>query len=213
VNPQGQAATYHFDYGTAAGYGASTGETSAGSGTTGQSQSAAVGRLAPGSTYHFRVVATNGTGDTIGADQTFTTAKLPVLAPRLSGLSLTGKFSAARGGPSISSSTRPPGGILRFTLSRDATITFTIEQPLGGRRVRGRCVTPHRSNRGAKHCTRFITLMPRIALSGRAGHTRARFTGRLGGKALTPGRYLLIGRPTANGQTGPPATVTFTIKP
>ena len=30
--------------------------------------------LAPGTTYHFRVVATNGIGTTNGADQTFTTS-------------------------------------------------------------------------------------------------------------------------------------------
>jgi hypothetical protein len=77
VNPQGQPTTYHFDYGTDTNYGstspASPPYPSAGSGTTAQPESANLTGLTAGVTYHYRIEATNASGTTYGADQTFTT--------------------------------------------------------------------------------------------------------------------------------------------
>jgi hypothetical protein len=78
VNPNGQATTVTFEYGTTTSYGAKSPATSAGSGTSARSTSAAVGGLAGGTTYHFRLVASNATGTTTGADLTFTTSGKPV---------------------------------------------------------------------------------------------------------------------------------------
>jgi hypothetical protein len=77
VDPDGQATTYHFDYGTTSGYGSSTSDSSAGSGSGAQPVSAAIAGLTPSTTYHFRVVATNRFGTAYGADQTFTAGKSP----------------------------------------------------------------------------------------------------------------------------------------
>jgi hypothetical protein len=75
VNPEGQATTYQFEYGTTTGYGsvspASPG--SAGSGTTAVNESSALSGLSPSTTYHYRLDATNGTGTTDGSDQQFST--------------------------------------------------------------------------------------------------------------------------------------------
>jgi hypothetical protein len=78
VNPNGQAATVYFEYGTSTAYGAKTPVASAGSGTATKNMSAAVSGLTGGATYHFRVVATNATGTTAGTDLTFATAGKPV---------------------------------------------------------------------------------------------------------------------------------------
>jgi hypothetical protein len=78
VNPNGQATTVTFEYGTSTSYGTKTPAASAGSGTSTKSVSAAVTGLVGGATYHFRLVATNATGTTAGADQTFTTSGKPV---------------------------------------------------------------------------------------------------------------------------------------
>jgi phosphodiesterase/alkaline phosphatase D-like protein len=75
VNPQGQATTYHFEYGTTTAYGATTASSSAGNGNSGVSAAAAIGSLTPNTTYHYRVVATNGSGTTPGVDASFTTGK------------------------------------------------------------------------------------------------------------------------------------------
>jgi hypothetical protein len=73
VNPQGQSTTYHFDYGTTTSYGTQTSPTGVGSGNTPVGVHQAVFGLTPGTTYHYRLVATNAAGTTNGADQTFTT--------------------------------------------------------------------------------------------------------------------------------------------
>jgi len=77
VNPNGQATTRYFEYGTSTSYGSRTSTVSAGSGTTNVDVSAAVTGLRPGTTYHYRLVATNGAGTSRGADGIFTTSSAP----------------------------------------------------------------------------------------------------------------------------------------
>jgi hypothetical protein len=78
VDPNGNATTFYVEYGTSTSYGTKTPAASAGSGTSTKSVSAAVTGLTGGTTYHFRLVATNATGTTNGADQTFTTSGKPI---------------------------------------------------------------------------------------------------------------------------------------
>jgi hypothetical protein len=78
VDPNGQATTVYFDLGTSTSYGTKTPAASAGSGTSAKSMPANVSKLAGDTTYHFRVVATNASGTTVGADQTFTTTGQPI---------------------------------------------------------------------------------------------------------------------------------------
>jgi plastocyanin len=82
VNPSGQEASYYFEYGTTTAYGSKTDEAPAGEGTAAAARSASVSGLAPGTTYHFRIVAENATGTKRGADRTFkTTGGAPVEPP------------------------------------------------------------------------------------------------------------------------------------
>jgi hypothetical protein len=83
VNPDRLATTYHFEYGETTAYGAEVplGGQSIGSGSTPVAVSAALTSLKVGTTYHYRVVATNQAGASEGPDQTFTTvAPAPVEA-------------------------------------------------------------------------------------------------------------------------------------
>jgi hypothetical protein len=63
-------ASVHFEYGTSTSYGKSTADQHV-AGVTGVSVLARVIALAPGTTYHYRVVASSIDGTTIGADRTF----------------------------------------------------------------------------------------------------------------------------------------------
>ena len=73
VNPNGFDTHYYFQYGTTPSYGSTTGEVDAGSGGSAVPASATVG-LSPGTTYHYRIVATNTAEETsYGTEQTFTT--------------------------------------------------------------------------------------------------------------------------------------------
>jgi plastocyanin len=73
VNPRGHSTTYSFEWGETASYGEETSSASAGSGASNTSVSAALTGLSPATTYHFRIVASNSSGDATGSDQTFTT--------------------------------------------------------------------------------------------------------------------------------------------
>src|SRR5438093_9398277 len=62
VNPNGQATNWYFEYGTTTGYGSKTPTGNAGSGTSNVSVSAPLAGLTPGTTYHYRLVATSSAG-------------------------------------------------------------------------------------------------------------------------------------------------------
>jgi len=72
VNPNGSSTTYYFEYGTTTDYGSTTTSTDAGTGTTSVSVSADLTGLSEGTTYHFRLAATNSVGTSYGDDKTFT---------------------------------------------------------------------------------------------------------------------------------------------
>jgi hypothetical protein len=74
VDPNGRATTWFFEYGTSTSYGTRTAVKSAGSGTRATQVNASVTRLRTGVTYHYRLVATNASGTTVGRDRTFSTA-------------------------------------------------------------------------------------------------------------------------------------------
>jgi hypothetical protein len=75
VNPNGFAVTgCRFDYGTTSAYGASVPCAQiAGGGTSAVAVSASPSGLLAGTTYHYRLVATNAGGTTAGTDMTFAT--------------------------------------------------------------------------------------------------------------------------------------------
>ena len=73
IAPGYAATNYHFEFGPTGSYGASVG------GAVGDDNSihtvdSSISGLAPGATYHYRVVATNAFGTATGPDQTFSTA-------------------------------------------------------------------------------------------------------------------------------------------
>jgi hypothetical protein len=80
VNANGFSTTVIFEYGLNTGYGSTmTADQSPVTGSTNTAVSATLGELSPGTTYHYRVVATNANGTTNGADMTFTTLPAPPL--------------------------------------------------------------------------------------------------------------------------------------
>ncbi len=77
VNPEGKETKYDFEYGLEKEkYTNKTAEVSAGSGTSNVEESKAITGFTPETTYHFRIVASNGTETTHGEDHTFTTTPI-----------------------------------------------------------------------------------------------------------------------------------------
>ena len=72
LDPHGLTTNVHFQYGTTTSYGSTTANQSK-TGNTYQNVTANVASLSTGTTYHFRMVATNSAGTRYGGDRTFTT--------------------------------------------------------------------------------------------------------------------------------------------
>lgn len=78
VNPSGAGTTYFFQIGPTVLYGAQSNPTAAGAGSSAVNVVADVAGLAPATTYHYRLVASNRLGLTRGADRTFKSKPQPL---------------------------------------------------------------------------------------------------------------------------------------
>jgi hypothetical protein len=67
----------YFEYGTTTSYGSKTAEISVGSGSSTLEKGQSISSLKKLTVYHYRIVASNSSGTSFGADQTFTTAGPP----------------------------------------------------------------------------------------------------------------------------------------
>jgi len=85
INPFGLQTSYYFEYGTTTAYGSRIPvgiEAVAGSGRLARPFSRTITGLTAGTTYHFRLVATNSAGTEEGLDRTFTAIAAGGIAPR-----------------------------------------------------------------------------------------------------------------------------------
>jgi len=77
VNPEGSATSYFFQWGVSTTYGFQSPTHSAGSGTKTVSVGTIPTALIPGTVYHYRLVASNRFGASLGRDRTFRTTGHP----------------------------------------------------------------------------------------------------------------------------------------
>jgi len=80
LNPNGRVTTWYFQYGKTKSYGARTTAQDAGSGTSRVPVSSTLANLAGKTTYHYRLVATNSSGNAFGKDRTFKTPEAPTIS-------------------------------------------------------------------------------------------------------------------------------------
>ena len=179
INPNQRASSYHFEFGTTDSYGTATPTENVPAGKSAVGVSGDLSGLAPATTYHYRLVATNGDGTSNGADQTFTTAELPPTGGGESGGSTAPDTPAAPSGDSAVRDTTAPKlrsaalkplklrkrALLRFSLSEAAKVTITIQSLKLKRRVGS------------------------ITVSAIAGANRKTIARKIGKRRLNPGRY------------------------
>jgi hypothetical protein len=208
ANPDAQAASVYFKYGTTTAYGSQTASRSLSpfSGSTGVS--AGLSGLKPKTQYHFELVAVNPDGTSVGTDQTFTTTALSLgpikIKPR--------RLKPIHGsGPSIVSKGKR-GAIVSFTDSAAATTTFTVLKPTPGYRSGGRCVAhrPAKASKHVKRCTRWVSVGS-FSHDDIAGTNRFRFSGRIGHHPLKRGRYRLQAIARLSGASSEPRTASFVV--
>jgi hypothetical protein len=93
INPSGLQTTWYFQFGTNTNYGLQTTTQNTGSAATSFAASADLSGLQSNTTYHYRLVAQNAAGTSIGADATFKTPSPPPSGSKLSIFGQTGFVS------------------------------------------------------------------------------------------------------------------------
>ena len=78
VNPNGSNTSYYFQYGLTRAYGSQTAIADAGAGSKAVAVRLAISGLQPITVYHYRLVAVNSAGATIGDDEKLLTTKVPL---------------------------------------------------------------------------------------------------------------------------------------
>ena len=78
LNPKGSDTSYYFQYGITRSYGAQTAIADAGAGSRALNVSLPISGLQPITVYHYRLVAVNAAGASIGSDHTLLTTKVPL---------------------------------------------------------------------------------------------------------------------------------------
>jgi hypothetical protein len=104
------------------------------------------------------------------------------------------------------------GATLRFSLSSPGSISIVFERALAGRRVGTACRAPSSALRRARACVRYLRAGAMRRSSLPAGASALRFTGRIGSRALTPGRYrATIAATDTAGRRGQPRSAGFEV--
>ena len=108
---------------------------------------------------------------------------------------------------------RRTGARISYVDSQAATTTFTVLALRRGVLSKAGCVRPPRHpHKRAKHCVRYVAVGV-FRRADRGGSTSFHFSGVVGRRALSTGRYRLSARPALGGLAGAAVTVGFRITP
>jgi streptogramin lyase len=205
--------TVRFDFGRPGRATTATPAQSVGSGLADTPASANLTGLAPGTTYQYRTLATNPTDTTVGAFRTFTTFALASISrlgvvPKI--LRAAGRGGSIRQG-SVARKRKPPiGARVSYRDSQPATTTFTALRRVRGVKRGKKCVKPPKGKSKRKRCTRWVRVGS-FKHVDRAGRNSFRFTGRIRGRKLKPGRYRLQAVPRFAGSNGKAVKTSFRV--
>jgi hypothetical protein len=188
VNPRGLATTYQFQYGRTTAYGSATAHHSAGSGTTTELVKVSVGHLTPGTTYHFRILATNADGTTVGSDRSFRTALPPAKPPLVLG---TAPFAPTATSVAFTALLNPRGASTTYRFQYGLTTAYGSET--FGKSIRAG-VLPRSVSFRVSGLAPHTTYHFRVVASNRAGTTFGPDTLALTGP-FPPGAVQVITRP------------------
>ena len=133
--------------------------------------------------------------------------------PVLSKLSLSAKRFRLAAGKTASAAKKatPKGTRIRFTLSAPATVALRFERRSSGRRVGKACLAATAKRAKRKRCTRYLTRFTLLRTVKQAGAVSVAFTGRMGKRRLSPGRYRVVLTATNAGGASKALTAAFTV--
>jgi 6-phosphogluconolactonase (cycloisomerase 2 family) len=132
--------------------------------------------------------------------------------PVIQGMTATPKrfatLARARSATASAKAKRRRGGTtFHYKLTETARVSVAIQRKLSGRKVGKACKRPTKANAKKRKCVRLKTLGSLVA-RGKAGKNKLRFSGKLRGKPLPPGRYLAKAAAvdSAGGKSAPRST-------
>jgi hypothetical protein len=201
VNPNDFATSYRFEYGTSTSYGTSVPvpDAPAGSGKLSERVDQPITGLQPDTTYHYRLVATNGEGTSEGEDRSFATAP-----PSVTGVQPSTGPSA--GGSSVTISGTNLAGVTAVEFGGANAKSFKVESetaihavsPAGAGTVDITVTTPAGTSATGAADEYLYTLGPKLTASDESG------VGRFGvSVALSAdGKTALVGGHTDGGGSG-----------
>jgi hypothetical protein len=136
INAYGLPTTYHFEYGLTAAYGSRVpvGIDSVGGASHGVRRfNRTIRGLAPGTTYHVRLVATNSEGTTEGLDRTFTTIAAGGIPHRAYEQVTEPEKNGAAIIPRVGMLARPSGDAIAYTTKTGAETTPLVARSIAFR--------------------------------------------------------------------------------
>jgi phosphodiesterase/alkaline phosphatase D-like protein len=190
VNPEAQATSYYFEYGTSNAYGSQTPTSPVGSGSADVSVSAPLSGLTPESTYHYRVVAINASGTTLGSDVSFTTPKPPPPAASTGHAGDITQTSAT-----LSATVDPHGQATSYVFDYGTSTAYGSQTPAASAGAGNRAISVAQAVAGLSPGT---TYHYRVAATGANGTTYGHDVA-----------FKTTGLPAALTIAGVPSTITF----
>lgn len=159
------------------------------------------------------------TGQTAYCNGNAATASLTVdTVPVIQGMTATPKrfptlAKVHSAGISVKGKKRRGGTTFHYKLTETARVSVAIQRKLSGRKVGKACKRPTKANAKKRKCVRLKPLGSLVA-KGKAGKNKLRFSGKLRGKPLPPGRYLATATAidSATGKSTPRST-SFEVLP
>jgi hypothetical protein len=132
LNPGGLDTVFHFEYGTDTTYGSQTGFVDIGASTAQRIVSIDVAALTPGTTYYFRLVATNADGTaTDSGGMTFTTESVPQApVPPAPQATTTPASRVGRHGATLNGVVNPEGTATTYSFQYGRTIRYGSTTPV-----------------------------------------------------------------------------------
>jgi 6-phosphogluconolactonase (cycloisomerase 2 family) len=115
--------------------------------------------------------------------------------PIINGLTLTYKkfkVNKKAKAPTVAKKKMHPGTGFKYSLTEAGPLSIQIEKPAKGRKAGGSCAKPTSKNKKGKRCTRYVSAGKAIKLRASAGSHLTAFSGKVGSKALKPGKYRAV---------------------
>jgi CSLREA domain-containing protein/uncharacterized repeat protein (TIGR01451 family) len=101
------------------------------------------------------------------------------------------------------------GTTISYRLFQKAKVKFTVQRPVRGHVVKGKCKSGKGSGTKVKRCTAYKAIPGSFTASGKSGLNKKKFNGKLRGKRLKAGKYRLSAQAYSGKRLSPTKSVAF----